>query len=96
MLPSCQLYDTRNDDDEDQSIACLDFHLALLDLLDKDMDGLLKDLSKLEAREAADAATLASVQASIDALERWRAALMADGDGGGGEREDDDDDDGAF
>lgn len=48
------------------------------------MDGISKDLSKLEGREAADAAAIESVDASIAALERWKAALLAeDGDGDG-------------
>lgn len=45
------------------------------------MDSLLKDLSKLEGREAADSAVLSSVETSLAALERWKAALLA-GEGG--------------
>ena len=38
------------------------------------MEGILKDLGKLEARSTGT--SVDSVQASIDALERWRAALL--------------------
>lgn len=40
------------------------------------MEGILKDLGKLESKSSGS--SIESVQASIDALERWKSALTAD------------------
>lgn len=44
------------------------------------MEGISKDLSKLESKSCSPGLLSESVQDSIEALERWKAALLVDGD----------------
>lgn len=44
---------------------------------DQIMEAILKELSKLESKTWCSSDNIDAVQASIDALERWKAALEA-------------------
>jgi hypothetical protein len=51
--------------------------------LSLDMETILKDLAKLESKSVDTTTTVDEIQASIDALERWRAVLASEGVDGG-------------